>query len=136
MDCTSDVNERNILRILVNNDDGIMIEDQIVPLENLKDITKAFLDNNGDGNCKYCNGFKSSSLSDNPKVAVVSLQNGKQTTYKTYVAVQNELTKAYFELRRDYSMKTFGKPADKLSKTELQQVKDAYPFILSEAETK
>lgn len=136
MDCSSDINERNILRILVNNSDDIMIENQIVPIENLKDLTKIFLDNNGDGSCNYCQGLKNSTLSDNPRVAVVSLQNGQRTTYKTYVAVQNELTKAYYELRKDYSMKVFRKPADKLTKTELQQVKEAYPFILSEAETK
>ena len=66
----------------------------------------------------------------------MSLQNGKQTTYKTFIAVQNELTKAYNELRQAYSLNVIGKASDKLSKAETKQVKDAYPFILSEAETK
>ena len=136
MDCISDVNERNILRIVINNKDEVMIEDEIIPLENLKDITKSFLDNNGDTSCNYCNGLKDVKSSDNPKEAIVSLQNDKQTTYKTFIAVQNELTKAYYELRQDYSMNVLNKPADKLSKVEMQRVKDAYPFILSEAETK
>ncbi|WP_298555723.1 biopolymer transporter ExbD [uncultured Algibacter sp.] len=135
-DCTSNINERNILRIIINNNDEVMIENEIIPLEYLKDITKTFLDNNGDGSCSYCNGFKDVKSSDSPKEAVVSLQNGKQTTYKTFVAVQNELTKAYYELRQTYSLNVLGKTADKLSKTEEKQVKDAYPFMLSEAETK
>ena len=66
----------------------------------------------------------------------MSLQNGKQTSYKQFIAVQNELTKSYYELRNTYSLSVLKKPSDKLSKEELKQVKDAYPFILSEAETK
>ena len=136
MNCTNPVNERNILRIMINNNNQVMIEDDIIAIENLKDITKIFLDNNGDGSCNYCNGIKNLKSSDNPNEAIVSLQNGKMTTYKKFIAVQNELTKAYYELRHDYSVNVLNKPLDKLSKTEQKQVKEAYPFILSEAETK
>ena len=136
MNCTNPVNERNILRIIINNNNQVMIEDDIIAIENLKDITKIFLDNNGDGSCNYCNGIKNLKSSDNPNEAIVSLQNGKMTTYKKFIAVQNELTKAYYELRHDYSVNVLNKPLDKLSKTEQKQVKEAYPFILSEAETK
>ena len=136
MNCTDPINERNILRILINNNNQVMIEDNIIAIENLKDITKAFLDNNGDGSCGYCNGIKDSRSSDNPKKAIVSLQNGKQTTYKQFITVQNELTKAYYELRHDYSVNVLKKPLDKLSKKEEILIKDLYPFILSEAETK
>lgn len=136
IDCNSVKLERNILRIVINNNDEIMVENEVTPIKNLKDITKNFLDNNGDNTCSYCNGDKSLNSSLNPKAAVVSLQNGKNTTYKQFVAVQNELTKAYYELRHTYSLKVFNKMPDKLSKEELNQVKEAYPFILSEAETK
>lgn len=135
-DCHSTKQERNILRIVINNVDDIMINDEIVAIKDLKEVTKNFLDNNGDGTCSYCNGNKDSKLSSNPKEAVISLQNGKQTTYKQYVAVQNELSKAYYQLRHDYSMKMLKKPVDDLSKESLKQVRDAYPFILTEAETK
>lgn len=136
IDCTSDVNERNVLRVVINSKNEIMIENEIISIKNLKGITKNFLDNNGDGSCSYCNGDKDLKSSDNPKEAIVSLQNSKQTTYKTFVAVQNELTKAYYELRQAYSMNVIGKVTDKLTKVEMKQVKDAYPFILSEAEIK
>ncbi|OEK08427.1 biopolymer transporter ExbD [Flavivirga aquatica] len=136
MDCNSTIHERNILRIKINNYDEIMIENEIVKLNDLKTISKNFIDNNGDKSCSYCNGLNTLNASDNPKEAVVSLSNDKQTTYKKYIAVQNELTKAYYELRHAYAMNVFGKPSDKLSKEELKQVRDAYPFILSEAETK
>lgn len=136
IDCYADVNERNILRIMINNNDEIMIEKDLVALENLKSLTLNFLDNNGDNSCNYCSGLKSGLLSDNPTKAIVSLQNNKQTTYKTFIAVQNELAKAYFELRQNYSLSKFNKPFDKLSKEELKHVKAAYPFKLLEVETK
>lgn len=136
LDCTEDVNERNILRVMINNNDEIMIEENLVPLEHLKTLTLEFLDNNGDNSCNYCSGKKSDHLSDNPTEALVSLQNSKQTTYKTFVAVQNELTKAYFELRQNYSLNQFNTPFDKLTKEELKRVKAAYPFKLLEVETK
>ncbi|AUP77432.1 ExbD/TolR family protein [Flavivirga eckloniae] len=135
-DCTSPIYERNILRILINNDDKIMVNNNVVAITELKEIAKTFLDNNGDGSCHYCNGVKSANASDNPKKAVVSLQNGRHTSYKQFIAVQNELTKSYYELRNTYSLNVLKKPADKLTKEELKQVKDAYPFIISEAETK
>jgi hypothetical protein len=40
-----------------------MIEGEIVPVENLKDITKDFLDNNGDGSCNYYKGNKENEAS-------------------------------------------------------------------------
>lgn len=134
-DCGGIISERNILKIAINNNDEILIEDELVTISDIKDIAKRFIDNNGDSSCSYCLGEKLSISSENPKKAVISLQNGKQTTYKTFIAVQNELTKAYYELRQAYSLNVIGKASDKLSKTEEKQVKLAYPFILSEAET-
>ncbi|UKM64057.1 biopolymer transporter ExbD [Flavobacteriaceae bacterium GSB9] len=136
VDCSSIKPERNILRIVINNNNDILVENDIVEIEDLKDLTKAFLDNNGDGSCNYCNGEQLSYASDNPKKAVISLQNGQQTTYGQYIAVQNELTKAYYELRQLYSLNILKKSTDNLSDKELKQAKTAYPFILSEAETK
>ncbi|XCF05036.1 biopolymer transporter ExbD [Tamlana crocina] len=136
MDCSSIKHERNILRIEINNNDEIMVEKDIIPIEELKQITKDFLDNNGDNSCDYCRGGKSADASDNPTKAVVSLQHGKQTTYKQFVSVQNELTKAYYELRQTYAKNVLKKESDDLNPEELKQTREAYPFILSEAETK
>lgn len=135
-DCGGIIAERNILEIAINNNDEILIEDKLVTLTDIKDIAKRFIDNNGDSSCSYCDGNKDLASSENPNKAVISLQNGQQTTYKNYIAVQNELTKAYYELRQAYSLNVLHKASDKLSKSELEQVKKAYPFILSEAETK
>ena len=57
------------------------------------------MDKNGDGSCTYCKGKRDPLSSDNPDKAVISLRNDRETSYHTYIAVQNELIKAYNELR-------------------------------------
>ena len=135
-DCTAEIQERNILRIVLNSKQEILVENEIVPLQKLKDITKTFLDNNGDKSCDYCNGFSISTHSDNPAKAIISLQTGKQTSYELFISVQDELTKAYYELREIYAFKKYGKSVENLSKKEIDNIRKSYPFILSEAETK
>jgi biopolymer transport protein ExbD len=130
------LHERNVLRIMINNDDDIMVNQDVVQIGELKDIAKGFIDNNGDGTCDYCHGSNLKTASDNPSEAVISLQNGRNTTYAKFIAVQNELTKAYHELRETYSKDVLRKPSDKLTEVDIKHIKKAYPFILSEAETK
>ncbi|WP_308992807.1 biopolymer transporter ExbD [Mariniflexile litorale] len=136
IDCISSVNENNMLRIVINNEDEIMVGKEIISIEALKDITKNFIDNNADGSCTYCTGEKTLNASKNPKEAVISLENGKQTSYKQFILVQNEITKAYYELRNTYSDKILKKSADKLTNKELKKVREAYPFALIEVVTK
>lgn len=135
-DCTTHLNERNILRISLNEQDEIFVEDEVLSLKNLKQIAKAFLDNNGDKSCSYCNGLKDASSSDNPLEAIISLSNDKQTSYEMYVAVQDILTKAYYELREDYAVNVLRKNTTQLTESDLKTLKQVYPFKLSEAEMK
>ncbi|TBN06598.1 biopolymer transporter ExbD [Hyunsoonleella flava] len=134
--CNVPIPERNILKIAINSKNEIMLDDEIVTISEVKDLTKNFIDNNGDGSCTYCNGDKSETLSDNPSKAVISLQSDRNANYNRFIEVQDELTQAYFELRKTYCESVLKRPIDKLSKEELQHVKGAYPFILSEAETR
>lgn len=134
--CDTQINKRNMLEISVNSNNEIFVENAIISIDELKIIAKKFLDNNGDKSCHYCKGENSETSSDNPKEAVISLQNDKQTSYNFYIEVQDELTKAYYELRADYAKSTFNKSVNKLTKQELTEVRKAYPFIISEAELK
>ena len=129
-----DYKQRNILEVKVNFNNELLVENKITSIEDLKDIAKAFLDNNADGSCTHCNGLKDEKSSENPSKAVISLSNDKKTSYDFYIKVQDELTKAYYELRANYSEKILKKSSDKLTKEELLKVRKAYPFILSEAE--
>ena len=65
---------------------------------------------------------------------IISLQNSRQTTYKSYIAVQNELIAAYNELRDDLAMQKFGKRMDKLTDEQQKAIQKAIPQRISEAE--
>ena len=136
IDCKSEIHQRNILEIKVNSKNELFVENEVVSIDELKDITKNFLDNNGDTSCAYCNGSNDVNSSDNPQKAVVSLSNDKQTSYEFYIKVQDEITKAYYELRSHYSETILNKPSNLLTKADIKNLREAYPFILSEAELK
>jgi outer membrane protein len=65
---------------------------------------------------------------------VVSLQNDRSTSYAMYVAVQNQLTLAFNELREEYAQQRFGKSYERLSESEKKGVQKVYPISISEAE--
>lgn len=133
-DCTADLKTRNVLRILLNNDQQIMVNDQLVELGELKDMAMAFVDNNGNGTCSYCTGDRLMTSSEHPTKAVISLQSGQQTTYELFIKIQDEITKAYYQLRENYTLRQLNKSLKQLTREELKIVRDAYPFILSEAQ--
>ncbi len=92
-----------------------------------------FLKNNGDGSCLYCFGKGSKTASDNPHRAVLELSTHRKAPYYVFIEVQDEITKAYTELRTSYAMRTFQKELKNLSEAELVKTRDAYPFNLVEA---
>lgn len=113
-----------------------MINDDSSRMEDLKDILIEFIDNNGDGSCAYCRGNSFTDASDNPRKAIISLASDRESSYKDFIAIQVELTAAYYELREAFIKNTFGKEVALLSPSELQQAKEAYPLLISEATLK
>jgi hypothetical protein len=70
-----------------------------------------------------------------PKSAVISLKNDRGTTYKMYIAVQNELTAAVAELRNELSMTKFGRKFTELTnEAQIEAIQTAIPIPISEAE--
>lgn len=147
--------QRNILPILINGQDQLLVDGEVLALEDLKDVTIAFLDNGGalkdsDRYCDYCQGDRESSSSDNPERAIVSLMSNRETTYGLYIAVQNELVAAYNVLRnreakRLYKVdfialeELYGDAKTSLGskkelKEKIQSIQKLYPMKLSEAE--
>lgn len=135
-DCIKDINERNILKISLNNDQEIFISDKVVKLEDVEELVKLFVDNNGLSNCDYCRGIKSSSSSDHPSEAVISLSHEPLTKYHLFISVQDEITKAFYELRKHYIKEKFNKTPDQITDTEFKIVKKAYPLVVSEVALK
>lgn len=149
-----DINERNIMRVLVNKDNQLLVNEQLMEIKDLRQAAVDFLENNGDGTCGYCQGKKDPNSSDNPDKAVISIMNDGQTSYKTYIAVQNELVAAYYILRDRESKKRYGvtyremeyvynDPASKATeglveelKPKVEKIQSLFPMRLSEAEPK
>ena len=99
-----EIQEKNVLRVGLNDEDLLMVEGELLDVEKLTEVTIAFLDNGAltagaNGHCAYCKGKRSSVSSDNPNKAIVYLEHTRATSYGTYIAVQNSLVAAYNFLR-------------------------------------
>ncbi|TVZ25935.1 biopolymer transport protein ExbD [Gillisia sp. Hel_I_86] len=148
------IKQKNIFTVIVNRNNDLLVEDQVMQLSELRKAAMDFLDNGGgagEDGCSYCKGARDPQSSDNPKKAIISLVNDRQTEYRTYISVQNELVAAYNELRNRESQRLFGMDytemearyndpnyrgnKDKMEK-QIDQVKEMYPQLLSEAEPK
>ena len=150
------IKERNIFSVVVNKFNQLLVEEKPLELAQLREEAVKFLDNGGgkgEEACPYCLGKRNSDLSDNPEKAVISLKNDRETDYKVYIAVQNELVAAYNVLRnREFKRlnpnlgldfvqadKIYNDPRTSVSEKErlkplLSEVKTLFPQKLSEAE--
>lgn len=149
-----DIKEKNIFIVLINKDDQLLVEDDPMEVADLRERAMQFIDNGGGVGqeaCDYCQGAGDPTSSDNPQKAVISLQNDRATSYKTYIAVQNELVAAYNELRDREAQRLYGQSYYTMEKNfadaswrgnkeklkeQLDVIKNMYPQILSEAEPK
>lgn len=128
------VKEKNIFTVLVNSNDQLLVEDDYLGLDQLRRKAKEFINNNGDGSCEQCTGIRNPKSSDNPKKAIISLQNDRGTSYDMYIRVQNELVAAYTELRNELAQRLYGKSFEECGAEAQDFIKEVYPQILSEAE--
>jgi biopolymer transport protein ExbD len=96
------IKEKNILTVVVNKNNQLLVEEKLLSIDELRSTAVEFLDNGGgqgEEACSFCKGKKDPASSDNPEKAIISLKNDRETSYKVYIAVQNELVAAYNELR-------------------------------------
>ncbi len=150
------IKERNIFTVVVNKYNQLLVEEKPLELVNLRLEAVKFLDNGGgkgEEACDYCLGDRNPDSSDNPDKAVISLKNDRETDYKVYIAVQNELVAAYNVLRnREFKRlnpnlgldfvqanKIYNDPRTSITEKErlkplLAEVKLLFPQKLSEAE--
>ena len=133
---TEDVNERNVFLVRINQSDKLLVAGKPMDITQLREKAKEFIANpNDDPN------LPEKSMMDIPlggewpvSEGSISLQNSRLTTYKSYIAVQNELIAAYNELRDDLAMQKFGKRMDKLTDEQQKAIQKAIPQRISEAE--
>ena len=131
--------KRNILFVSINNNDKILLNlNEYVEVTEIKDRAKKFILNMaGDPtlpeiDIKTIEGLGNIRVSK----ATISLQNTNATSYDIYVKVQNELTRAYNEIRNEYANKYYGKQFANLDEEEVKTIRTAVPLRISEAPPK
>jgi len=134
----------------------LLVEEELTDIDDLRRLAVEFLDNGGgegEEACDFCLGARDPKSSDNPDKAIISLKNDRETSYKVYIAVQNELVAAYNVLRDREFLRLF--PNERMNfveankkytdprtspeekerlKPKLDEVKLMFPQKLSEAE--
>ena len=152
------IKQKNLFIVNVNKHDQLLVEEELMDLKDLRQAAIEFIDNGGAPSgspefCNFCKGKRSPESSDNPDKAVISVQNDRLTSYKMYIAVQNELVAAYNFLRDRESERLYGWKYTQMKKAidegditdekrvesiqeKLQTVQDLIPLKLSEAEPK
>lgn len=138
-DVTIDIRKRNMLRVLVNTHGQILCGDDFIELKDLKDRVKDFISNpSGDGDLPEQDmkdvPFFGNILTNNKHV--ISLLNDRGTPYQAYIDVQNELAKAYNEVRDAKAKEKWGKIFTELDEEQQKSIQQIYPQKISEAEPK
>jgi len=150
------IKQKNIFTVVVNKNNQLLVEEELTNIKDLRSLAVEFLDNGGgegEDACDFCQGPRDPKSSDNPVKAIISLKNDRETSYKIYISVQNELVAAYNDLRdreflrlnpndgltfveanKKYSDPRTTPDQKKLLKPKLTVVKGMFPQKLSEAE--
>ena len=126
--------ERSIFIILINSYDQLFVENGVMDIKYLKDAIKEFISN--PNNDHYSAEMKEVDIPLLGKTLVsrgiVSLQCDRSTTYQKYIDVQNEIEKAYNELRNELALAKFNTHYKRLSKEKQSAINWAIPKLISE----
>ena len=134
------VKERNLLLVFVSGSGGIMAGGKIIHLDALKDKAKEFILNPLEDKDLPEKKPTVIDMPDGSKwtypvsEGVISLQNTRDTSYERYIEVQNELTRAFNEVRNELAMSKFNKQFEDLTEAENKVITKAIPMKISEAE--
>jgi biopolymer transport protein ExbD len=133
-----EIKERNVFVVLVNRNNDLLVENEYISIDDLRERAKEFIEN----------PFNDETLPEKePKEipyfgevmvtkGVISLRNDLDTKYGMYIAVQNELVGAINDLREAQSKSQFGKSYVDLDSEEQKAVRGVIPVQISEAEPK
>lgn len=134
------VKERNVLLVFVNAAGQIMAGNESMDIRGLKDKAKEFVLNPMDDENLPEKKDTEIDMEDGSKwtypvsEGVVSLQTTRDTSYEVYIMVQNELSRAFNEIREDLAMQKFGHSFADLNEAQRKAITTAVPQKISEAE--
>ncbi len=133
-----DVKDRNVLKILVNSHDMLLIDGERGDINMLKNKVKDFMALHPD-NEKYPE-IKPKFIKElNKEVmvskGVISLKNDRGTSYGMYIKVQNELARAFNEMKNEKSLQMYGVKYNQLvDDKKIKTINALVPVPISEAE--
>ena len=138
------VKERNLFLVFINGRGDIMAgaagKQEPIVLSQLKERAKEFIVNPMDDPNLPERTDKEIELANGGKwvypvsEGVISLQTTRDTNYQSYIMVQNELTRAFNEVRDEVALRKFGSKYSELTEDERNAVAKAVPLKISEAE--
>ena len=118
------VRERNLMKILVNETGLIMMDEEATPITEVQSKLIEFIKN----------PEASEELAISPQAAIVSLKTVRQTPYRIYIDMLDEVIGAYAFLRNEAANENFGRNYSQLNKEQKDTVDDIYPKKISMAE--
>ena len=138
------VKERNLFLVFINGRGDIMAgasgKQEPIDLHQLTERTKEFIVNPMDDENLPEKVNRDIDLPDGSKwvypvsEGVVSLQTTRDTGYQSYIMVQNELTRAFNEVRDEVAQSKFGAKFSDLPEEQRNVISKAVPLKISEAE--
>ena len=138
-DNTDKIKERNVLQVYLNKDDALMCGNDYITTDQLRAKAKEFIANPYNDDSKPEKYSKDIPFFGNMMITekhVVSLRCDRGSSYKAYIAVQNELVAAYNELRDELAQEKWQKNYADLNEDQQKAIRDIYPQKISEAEPK
>ena len=138
------VKERNLFLVFINGRGDIMAgasgKQEPIDMHQLTERTKEFIVNPMDDENLPEKVNRDIDLPDGSKwvypvsEGVVSLQTTRDTGYQSYIMVQNELTRAFNEVRDEVAQRKFGAKFSDLPEEQRNVISKAVPLKISEAE--
>ena len=131
--------ERNVLQVFLNLNDQLMCGNEYISVDQLRGKTKEFIanpyndENKPEKHAKEVPFFGTMQITDKH---VISLRCDRGSSYKAYIAVQNELVAAYNELRDEIAQEKWQKTYAELNEEQQDAIRKIYPQMISEAEPK
>lgn len=108
------IKSENILKILVNAAGDVLLDEELTSVAQISEIVK-------------------NKLKANDKL-VLSVKVDRDTPYRTYIATLDQVKQAYADLREEASLAKFNAPLERLTREQLQEIRDLVPQRISLAE--
>ena len=134
------IKEMNVYIVQINSYDQLAVEGERMHISELSEGVKKFITNPLNDENLSEKSERDNILFGKTMVSkgVVSLQNARSTSYARYIEVQNEIVKAFNELKDELSLEKFKKHYyeldSDLDKDKIKAIKEAIPVTISEAE--